>query len=156
LLPTINLSTTSASEACSTLSKAASTTGCTLLANLTTKPPITSIQSLFSALYSNPALASRLNATYPTRGVFKAACHSPTSSSSIDQRTTIDLSITPLEKLRQLDPALVSELGDDFDNVLKFYETVERDFLPLLMQATSRSQEVILSRSTRIGIIIFD
>jgi hypothetical protein len=155
LLPTINLSTTSASEAYSALSKAASTSGCALLANLTAKPPIISIQSLFSALYSNPALASRLNATYPTRGVFKAVCLFPTSSPCIDQKTTIDPSITPLEKLRELDPALVSELGDDFDNV-KFYEAVKRDFLPLLMQATSRSQEVILSRSTRIGIIIFD
>jgi hypothetical protein len=138
LLPTINLSATSVSEAYSTLLKAASTTGCALLTNLTTKPPISSIQSLFSTLYSNPTLASRLNTTYPTRGVFKAACLSPASSPSVDQKTTIDLSITRLEKLRELDPALVSELGDDFDNVLKFYETVERDILPLLMQATSQ------------------
>jgi hypothetical protein len=137
-LPTINLSTTSASEAYSTLSKAASTTGCALLTNLTTKAPITSIQSLFSALYSNPTLATRLNATYPSSGVFKAACLSPTSSPSIDQKTTIDLSITRLEKLRELDPTLVSDLGDDFDNVLKFYEIIEKEILPLLMQATSQ------------------
>jgi len=79
-----------------------------------------------------------VNATYPTRGVFKAACLDPASASTIDQKTTIDLSVARLQKLREADPALVKDLGQDFEDVLRFYEVVEKDILPLLMSATSR------------------
>ncbi|KAH8595480.1 hypothetical protein B0O99DRAFT_623010 [Bisporella sp. PMI_857] len=137
-LPTIDLTSDSASQAFETLSHAASTTGAALITNLSVKPPIAAIQRLFSTLYTNPTLASRLNATYPARGVFKAACLDPSSASNIDQKTTIDFSAARLQKLRELDPALVDDLGQDFDQVLRFYTVVETDILPLLMQATSR------------------
>jgi hypothetical protein len=32
----------------------------------------------------------------------------------------------------------VADLGQDFDDVLRFYTVVETDIMPLLMQATSR------------------
>lgn len=137
-LPTIDLTLDSTNQAFETLSNAASTTGAALITNLSINPPIASIQRLFSILYTNPTLASRLNATYPTRGVFKSACLNPSSSPNIDQKTTIDLSVARLQKLRELDPALVDDLGQDFDDVLRFYTVVETDIMPLLMQATSR------------------
>lgn len=136
LLPTIDLS--APETAYDTLSKAASTTGAALLTNLPIRPPIAAIQRLFTTLYTNPALASRLNATYPQRGVFKAACLAPSANPAVDQKTTIDLSVRRLQKLAELDPALVADLGQDFVDVLDFYAVVERDVLPLLMTATSR------------------
>jgi hypothetical protein len=137
-IPTIDLISDSIEEAYETIASAASTTGVALITNLSLAPPITAIQRLFANLYQNPNLATRLNATYPTRGVFKAACIDPTSPPGIDQKTTIDLSVARLQKLRELDPALVHDLGQDFDDVLRFYAMVEKDVLPLLMQATSR------------------
>jgi 2OG-Fe(II) oxygenase superfamily len=137
-IPTIDLSSNSIEKAYETMASAASTTGVALITNLSLSPPITAIQRLFTNLYRNPNLATRLNATYPTRGVFKAACIDPASSPNIDQKTTIDLSVARLQKLRELDPALVHDLGQDFDDVLRFYAVVEKDVLPLLMQATSR------------------
>ena len=137
-LPTIDLSSASADEAHATLSRAASTTGAALITNLAVRPPIGAIQRLFATLYGDRTLAARLNATYPTRGVFKAACLDPESSPDIDQKTTVDLSAARLRALRRLDPALVADLGADFDDVLRFYAVVEEDVLPLLVDATSR------------------
>jgi hypothetical protein len=136
-LPAIDFKSSSPEAALTALSTAASTTGAALITNLTIRPPITSIQTLFTRLYTNPSLATRLNATYPTRGVFKNACLDPSSSPAIDQKTTIDLSVARLQKLKELDPALINDLGSEFADVLDFYSMVERDILPLLMRATS-------------------
>ncbi|KAF7964723.1 hypothetical protein HWV62_3665 [Athelia sp. TMB] len=136
-LPIIDFSVASPEEAYRGLSLAASTTGVGLLTNLVAKPPIRAIQRLFATLYSRPDLASRLNATYPLRGVFKNAALDPSSPQSIDQKTTIDLSVARLQKLRELDAALVEDLGPDFTTVLEFYAVVENNVLPLLMKATS-------------------
>lgn len=137
-LPTIDLSSNSTSEAYDTLSTAASTTGAALITNLSIKPPIAGIQRIFSTLYTNASLVAHVNATYPTRGVFKAACLDPSSNPIIDQKTTIDLSVARLQKIREADPVLVADLGQDFEDVLRFYEMVEKSILPLLMSATSR------------------
>lgn len=137
-LPTIDLRKASSEAAFDTLSKAAGTTGVALINNLPVRPPIAAIQRLFASLYASPSLTARLNATYPKRGVFKAACLSPSSNPAIDQKTTIDLSVRRLQHLRDLDPALVADLGADFTDVLAFYAAVEGGILPLLMEATSR------------------
>ncbi|PQE33786.1 2OG-Fe(II) oxygenase family protein [Rutstroemia sp. NJR-2017a WRK4] len=137
LLPTIDFASDSSDAAFTTLSQAASTTGVALVTNLPNKPPIASIQRLFARLYSSPDLASRLNATYPTRKVFKTACFDSSSVPNIDQKTTIDLSVARLQKLRELHPELVKDLGTDFNDVLQFYTSVEAEIMPLLMQATS-------------------
>ncbi|KAE8450665.1 hypothetical protein EG329_006010 [Mollisiaceae sp. DMI_Dod_QoI] len=138
ILPAIDVSSSTSKEAYKDLAEAASTVGCALITNLAAKPPIASIQRLFTTLYCTPDLATRLNATYPTRGVFKTACLNPDSNPSIDQKTTIDLSVARLQKLREIDPALVADLGQDFTDVLDFYQVVEKDILPLLLAATSR------------------
>jgi hypothetical protein len=131
------LKSTSAEDAYRTLSTAARSTGVALITNLPVRPPITAIQQLFERLYTNSSLASRLNATYPKRGVFKAACLQPAASRGIDQKTMIDLSVNRLQELRRLDPALVQELGQDFADILDFYTVVESDILPIVTQATS-------------------
>jgi hypothetical protein len=137
-LPAIDVGSSANEDVFLALAEAASTTGAALIANLAVKPPISAIQRLFDTLYSNPELAARLNATYPTRGVFKAACLDPSSNPAIDQKTTIDLSVARLQQLREIDPALVKDLGKDFTDVMDFYFVVEKDILPLLNQATSR------------------
>ncbi|KAF1957209.1 Clavaminate synthase-like protein [Byssothecium circinans] len=133
----IDLGSVSTADAYRTLSKAAGTTGVAFITNLPVRPPIAAIRNLFTRLYADPSLASRFNATYPKRGVFKTACLGPAASPNIDQKTTIDLSITRLQELRRLDPTLVEALGQDFSDVLAFYAAIETDVLPILTQATS-------------------
>ena len=134
----IDLASVSSEDAYCALAKAAGTTGVAFINSLPIRPPIAAIQRLFVRLYADPSLASRLNATYPKRGVFKASCLNPASSPKIDQKTTIDLSAKRLQELRKLDPDLVEALGQDFTNVLEFYTAIETDVLPILTQATSR------------------
>ena len=136
-LPTIDFTSSTEQEAYNLLSLAAHTTGAALISNLTFETPIFSIQRLFDALYSSPTLAARLNATYPKRGVFKYASLDPSKPSGIDEKVTIDLSVARLARIREVDPELVKMLGEDFDNVLTFYTSVENNILPLLMKATS-------------------
>lgn len=136
-LDVIDLSSVSSPDAYRALSKAAGTTGVALINNLPVRPPITAIQNLFARLYADPSLASRLNATYPKCGVFKASCLDPAASPKIDQKTTIDLSLKRLQELRKLAPTVVEALGQDFSDVLDFYAVIETDILPILTQATS-------------------
>lgn len=134
----IDLASIPPEDAYLALAKAAGTTGVALINSLPIRPPIAAIQKLFVRLNADPSLASRLNATYPKRGVYKASCLNPASSPKIDQKTTIDLSVKRLQELRKLDPDLVEVLGQDFANVLNFYTVIETDILPILTQATSR------------------
>ena len=140
----INLGSVSPEEAYLAFSKAAGSTGVALINNLPIRPPISAIQKLFKRLYADPSLASRLNATYPKRGVFKASCLDSASSPKIDQKTTIDLSVNRLQELRKLDLSLVEALGQDFSDVLAFYTIIEKEVLPILTQATSRISGVSL------------
>ncbi|CAI6338006.1 unnamed protein product [Periconia digitata] len=132
-----DLASVSSQEAHDKLSDAAKTTGAALVSNLPTRPPIAAIQRLFEKLYADSSLASRLNATYPKRGVFKDACLAPGASTKIDQKTTIDLSIGRLQSIRQSDPTLAEALGQDFDDVVSFYTYIETEVLPIVTRATS-------------------
>ncbi|PGH00051.1 hypothetical protein AJ79_08322 [Helicocarpus griseus UAMH5409] len=116
-LPAIDLSTTTtATSASQALETAARTVGA---ASSPTCP---------SAPSPSPSSASRR----------LQSCLSATQClTKIDQKTTIDLSVARLQELRRLDPALIQELGEDFEHVLRFYSVVEADVLPVLMQATS-------------------
>lgn len=89
-------------------------------------------------LYSNPRLAARLNATYPSRGVFKVACLNPSSNPAIDQKATINFSVAHPRRLSEIDPAIIRLLGEDFGEILVFLSIVEAEILPILNQATSR------------------
>lgn len=134
---TIDLTAVTAEEAYQKLSQAASTRGVALVSNLPERPPIAAIQRLFARLYADRELASRLNATYPKRGVFKDACLAPDASPQIDQKTTIDLSISRLQSIREMDPTLVEALGDEFEEIVRFYTYIETDVLPIITRATS-------------------
>ncbi len=134
---TLDLTAVTSEQAYQKLSQAARTTGVALVSNLPERPPIAAIQRLFARLYTDPSLASRLNATYSKRGVFKTACLAPESSPNIDQKTTIDLSIGRLQAIHESDPTLVGILGKDFKHVVDFYTYVESEILPLVTRATS-------------------
>jgi hypothetical protein len=134
---TIDLTAVTPEEAYQKLSQAARTTGVILVSNLPKRPPIAAIQRLFARLYADPLLALRLNATYPKRGVFKDACLAPDASPQIDQKTTIDLSVSRLQSMREMDPALVGALGEEFEDIVRFYTYIETDVLPIVTRATS-------------------
>jgi hypothetical protein len=134
---TIDLSAVSSGEAYEKLSHAARTTGVILISNLPQRPPIAAIQSLFARLYADRSLVSRLNATYPKRGVFKDACLAPDASPQVDQKTTIDLSVSRLQSIREMDPTLIEALGEDFEDIVRFYTYIEANVLPVVTRATS-------------------
>ncbi|KAH7093274.1 hypothetical protein FB567DRAFT_557260 [Paraphoma chrysanthemicola] len=134
---TIDFTSVSKEESYRVLSNAATTTGVALISALPVRPPMAAIQALFARLYADAVLVSRLNATYPKRGVFKNACLAPDASSKIDQKTTIDLSINRLKSIRTLDPTLDQELGKDFQDILNFYTYVENYLLPIVTHATA-------------------
>lgn len=69
LLPHIHMSTNCQTKDCTTLAKAASSRGAALITNLAIKPPIASIQRLFTQLYQSPELVVLLNTIYSTRGL---------------------------------------------------------------------------------------
>jgi hypothetical protein len=99
--------------------------------SLTTVPPFARIKSLFDLLSTNAPLANALNATYPTRGVYKiAALANPTS----DQKLTVDLSRT---RLSRIPTDLRTKLGPDFEATVSFFEAMHTTLVPLLLQATS-------------------
>lgn len=133
----IDLVAVSSEEAYEKLSQAARTTGVALISSLPVRPPIAAIQRLFARLNADPSLASRLNATYPKRGVFKDACLAPDASPQIDQKTTVDLSIIRLQSIREMHPTLVEALGEDFEDIVKFYAYIETEVLPIVTRATS-------------------
>ena len=118
------------------IAHAASTTGIYTLpaSELSLKAPLTSISALFDRLNASSELATRLNATYPKRGVFKTA---GLTNALADQKTTIDLSAARLERLSTLAPELIGQLGTEFTDVLNFFNAVERKLVPAVMKATS-------------------
>ncbi|KAF2844269.1 hypothetical protein T440DRAFT_377245, partial [Plenodomus tracheiphilus IPT5] len=124
-------------EAYQKLSQAARTTGVILVSNLPKRPPIAAIQSLFVELYADRSLASWLNATYPKRDVFKDACLAPDASPQVDQKTTIDLSVSRLQSIRKMDPTLVEAPGEEFEDIVRFYTYIEADVLLTVTRPTS-------------------
>jgi hypothetical protein len=133
----IDLDSISSKNACRVLSTAANITDVALINNLSVRSSITIIQNLFTRLYVDSSLTSRLNATYFTRDVFKVACLNLATSSKIDQKITIGFFVNRLQKLRMLDSLLIEALEQDFFSCLNFYAVIKRDILFILIQATS-------------------
>jgi hypothetical protein len=98
------------------------------------KAPHSSISALFDRLNASPELATRLNATYPKRGVFKTA---GLTNALADQKTTIDLSAARLSAFSALAPELIGQLRTEFTDALDFFNAVERELVPAVMKATS-------------------
>lgn len=90
-LPTPTGAKAEVGAAPATPSSASNTTSTPDIAFLDTplRAPFDAIGQLFDHLRANPAAAEALNATYPTRGVFKAAA---VRNGSSDQKLTVDLS----------------------------------------------------------------
>ena len=53
----------------------------------------------------------------------------------MDDKATIDLSAQRLQYIR--DSQLLKDLGPEFENVVKFFESVEKQLVPLVLQATA-------------------
>ncbi|KAF8242782.1 Clavaminate synthase-like protein [Wilcoxina mikolae CBS 423.85] len=129
-IPTISYTSTPHPTALHLLTTAAKTHGLAAITSLPT-PPFTSIQHLFDTLLTNPALAASLNATYPTRGIFK---HAALTNPTCDQKLTIDLSRA---RVSHIPSSLRTDLGSEFTEVLSFFEDIHNNLVPLLLSATS-------------------
>lgn len=129
-VPTISYTDTPHATALSLLTAAAKTHGLAAVTSLPL-PPFPSIQRLFDTLLANPSLASALNATYPTRGIFKSAA---LANPTCDQKLTIDLSRV---RVSRIGAELREQLGQDLVETLAFFEQVHTSLVPLLLSATS-------------------
>ncbi|KAF8241781.1 Clavaminate synthase-like protein [Wilcoxina mikolae CBS 423.85] len=129
-IPAISYINTPHPTALHHLTTAAKTHGLAAITSLPT-PPFTSIQHLFDTLLTNPALAASLNATYPTRGIFK---HAALTNPNCDQKLIIDLSRV---RVSHIPCELRNDLGKEFAEVLRFFEDIHNNLVPLLLSATS-------------------
>jgi len=133
-IPFVDFTRDSPSTAQQIVSDAATTTGLVFVRNLPHQPSFLAIQRLFDQLYQSPELAARLNSTYAKRGVFKQA-GKLTDDPTVDDKATIDLSAQRLQYIQ--DRQLLQDLGTEFENTVKFFETVEKDLVPLVLNATA-------------------
>lgn len=149
-IPVVDLSTDTAQAAQQIVSTAATSTGLVFIRNLPICPDFPAIQRLFNTLYRSPVLAARLNSTYPKRGVFKVA-GKLTDDETVDEKATIDLSAQRLKHMH--DAGLREELGNEFEQIVKLFETVEELLVPLILTATSNviSPQIDLNEVHRQG-----
>ncbi|KAI0889958.1 Clavaminate synthase-like protein [Annulohypoxylon maeteangense] len=90
--------------------------------------PFPAIQQLFDHLRSTPSAASALNASYPSRGVFKTAAM---NNSVSDQKLTIDISPTRLSRIPASLQASLSTHG--FSEIVQFFtELTSKHLEPML------------------------
>ncbi|KAI5918994.1 oxidoreductase [Camillea tinctor] len=102
--------------------------------------PFESIGCLFDYLRANPAHADALNATYPTRGVFKTAA---VSNGSSDQKLTIDLSPKRLNYIPSDIKLSLAPYG--FGQVLRFFDEL----------TTKHLDQILASLGAAIGVDLF-
>lgn len=81
--------------------------------------PFDAIRSLFDHLQANPEDATKLNDSYPERGVFKTAA---TRNPDCDQKLTIDLSLSRVSRIQADLRTSLSAHG--LDEVLSFFSTI--------------------------------
>ena len=98
------------------------------------RAPFDAIRRLFDYLRADPAAAAALNATYPSRGVFKtAAVRDPAA----DQKLTVDLSP---QRLSRVGPELRHQLAPHgFADVIGFFEDLTTRHVDALLAALGAS-----------------
>ncbi|KAI1489809.1 oxidoreductase [Biscogniauxia mediterranea] len=102
--------------------------------------PFESIGRLFDHLRANPAHADALNATYPTRGVFKTAA---VNNGSSDQKLTIDLSPKRLSCIPSDLKLSLAPYG--LGQVLQFFDEL----------TTKHLDQVLTSLGAAVGVDLF-
>lgn len=133
-IPIVDLAIDSLYNGQQIVSNAATSTGLVFVRNLPRRPAFLAVRRLFDVLYRSPSLASRLNNIYSKRGVFKIA-GILTDDETVDEKATIDLSAQRLQGMN--DAALRQELGEEFEETVKFFQIVEEKLVPLILTATS-------------------
>lgn len=99
-----------------------------VLLDSTVTAPFNSIRQLFDHLRAHPEIADALNATYPSRGVFKTAAFKNGQS---DQKLTIDISPNRLARVpADLHSSLASH---GFTEVTKFFSELTAKHLDHLL-----------------------
>lgn len=100
--------------------------------NPITTAPFPAIQSLFDYLAQNPQTAAALNDVYSLRGIFKAAA---TKNPTCDQKLTIDLSPTRIERIPS---SLQTELAPHgLADIVAFFDTISQHHVPQILTLLS-------------------
>lgn len=94
------------------------------------KMPITSMRNTFCRIYENNNLAKRLNEVYPIRGIFKDGS---LNLDHVDQKVLLDLSPARLRSIVENDKELIGDLGEDFWNIVLFYNAVQKNIISRLI-----------------------
>lgn len=130
--PTVDLATDSQDVVQQTISNAAISTGFVFIRNLPMQIDFFAVQRLFDELYQNLVLATRLNSINPLGRAFKLG-GKWTGDLVVDDKATIDL---PARETAYGE-ALRRNLSVDFETAVNFFQAVEDQLVPLVLQATS-------------------
>jgi hypothetical protein len=117
-----------------TISNAARNSGLVFIRGLPMQIDFLAVQRLFDALYESPALATRLNRFLPRHGVFTLA-GKWRGDNVIDDKAIIGLPARVLRTRRG--ELLKRDMGEDFEGVTKFFEAVQDQLIPIVLQATT-------------------
>ncbi|KAI8959867.1 Clavaminate synthase-like protein [Daldinia sp. FL1419] len=103
------------------------------------KAPFDSIRQLFDHLRANQEAADALNATYPSRGVFKTAA---LKNSASDQKLTIDISPNRLSRVPAELKSSLAPYG--FSEVINFFEELTAKHFDNMLSVLSKAAGVDL------------
>jgi 2OG-Fe(II) oxygenase superfamily len=141
LIPTVDINSASQQDVQQLISHAATTSGLLFIRGLPMYPDFSVIQRLFDSLYQSSIMAARLNRMQPGRGVFNLA-GKWMGDGEVDDKATIGISA---HTLRNVPNQVKQSLGPDFLQIVAFFEAVQAQLIPVVLQVTS---DVISSGSS--------
>jgi isopenicillin N synthase-like dioxygenase len=133
-VPVVDLTSDSLEVIQQTISNAARNPGLVFIRGLPMQIDFLAVQRLFDALYQSPELAARLNSLLPPHGVFKLE-GKRMGDTAVDDKAVIRLPARVLRTTRG--EQLKRDMGEDFEGVTKFFEAVQDQLIPIVLQATS-------------------
>jgi hypothetical protein len=133
-VPVVDLTSDSLEVIQQTISNAARNSGLVFIRGLPLQIDFHAVQHLFDALYQSPELATRLNNLLPRHGVFKLE-GKWMGDNAVDDKAIIGLPARVLRTRRG--EQLKRDMGEDFEGITKFFEAVQDQLIPIVLQATS-------------------
>ncbi|BDA47248.1 probable feruloyl CoA ortho-hydroxylase 2 at C-terminar half [Coccomyxa sp. Obi] len=121
---------------------AAVKSGAVLIEGLEFEAPWKDIKRLHDLLASRPDLRERLNSAQPKdKPNYKTAAVNPEANKNpgalIDQKVSLDLSAKRLADLHKSGVDVVELLGESFQSIIHFYNSIEQGLIPRTLDALS-------------------
>jgi isopenicillin N synthase-like dioxygenase len=133
-VPVVDLSSDSLEVIQQTISNAARNSGLVFIRGLPLQIDFLAVQRLFDTLYQSPALATHLNRFLPRHCMFTLA-GKWRGDDAVDDKAIISIPARLMRTSRG--EQLKQDMGEDFEEVTKFFEAVQGQLIPIVLQATT-------------------